>query len=63
MTTQVGPPAKACALCGTETVCRMEVAGRMRHICPECIPLFTVGSESGALARGLLAGPDPRMVN
>lgn len=60
---QVDPSAKACALCGTDTVCRMEIAGRMRPLCPECIA-FTAWSEAGAaLARDLLTGPDPRTVH
>lgn len=49
---------EACALCGTETVCRMEVAGRMRPMCPECTGVVAAGDEAGALARALLAGPD-----
>ena len=63
MTTQVDASAMACALCGTETVCRMEVAGRMRRICPECIPILAARSQAGALARDLLTGPDPQTVH
>jgi hypothetical protein len=57
------PPVMACALCGTETVCRMEVAGRMRPLCPDCIPILVAGGEGEELALALLAGPDPRMVH
>ena len=60
---QVDPSAKACALCGTETVCRMEVAGRMRPLCPDCIAIVTAWSEAGALARDFLTGPDPQTVH
>jgi hypothetical protein len=63
MTNQVDASAMACALCGAETVCRMEVARRMRPLCPDCIAILTVESEAEALACGLLAGPDPLTVN
>jgi hypothetical protein len=50
------PPLERCALCGRETACRMEVAGRMRPLCPDCIPVLTAGTEAEALARALVAG-------
>ena len=53
----------ACALCGAETLCRMEVAGRMRPLCPDCIPMLAAGSEAAMLARGILADPVPQTIH
>jgi hypothetical protein len=57
------PSAKACVLCGTDTLCRMEVCREMRPICPDCIPILAAWSDTGTLARALLVGPAPRTVN
>src|ERR1700674_5896227 len=45
-----GSGSEMCALCGAMTVCRMEIAERMRPLCPECIPVLGIEDGAGALA-------------
>lgn len=52
-----------CGLCGAKTVCRMELAGRMRTLCPECLPIVVSEDAQGALARTLIAGPENQRVH